>query len=1530
MRWLLFVCITLDLFAGSFEYVSPSTSEEIASLNEDLKVEGIVSAISGSISLSEVDLYVKGAQNLDLRRTYIPPQVLGRYDNDDDVDGYVLAETYRQLKTKGWVILPHLLAGYNNNSPYFQITDPSGYVLEFEIQNDKGILKTDSYGCSNFSLGKPSSTVDIRNIELVRDGECVKIILPSGHQRHYFLYARGKYKLKREILPNGKEIRYEYNRLRLQRIYSCDPTGKHVYASIKKNSYQHFIGSDQSKLTLNFETRQVKGRISERGHTSSRHYDFSVLSKASNPFYPNKINYTKRMLLSSYDAKAYPISCTYYKEEDLSRVHKLITPSGITTFSYDPPKAGKKGGSTKVIHPNGSKSVYRFNKYLLPVAIENWNNKNLCNQKKFSYNKNQHLQLVETKDGKDNLLIKVSYECDGAGNPLLETKEGDFGTFSIRRTFSQNRLASEMRDDGLGYKYTYLDETHLPTTKTTLFHERLVRTQKFFYDESYNLIEEVEVGKTRITYSHYQTEPHLHCIHWKEERDWAQNLLRKIEFIYDQWGNVSEERHFGSDGKYAFTIGRKYDAKGNLLEETNPMGDRASYHYDRRNRVILEEPFSKDLKINKEYDSKGRLTKLQKNDHISEYSYNSSDDLVESTDYLGLKTCYQHHPIHSKPISIEVDPLSFEMTYDSFGRETLKKDVYGAITNTRYNSYGDPLEIIYPDGGKEMYSYYPNGLLSEFQDPDGLKTNYTYDPLGRITSKTVGDLATTYKYDAFHLIEEVDPAGYITKYKYSLDGKKIEEEREGRLTRYQYDTLGYLASVKRAGRKITYRNDPLGRVILKSIDNVINTAYTYDAAGNNTSITTDHTTCYFYDPHNRLIRKIDPEGHKTSIQYDEGDQILAKITTDPNGTLKKEVFNAHHKLLKKEVNGLAAGEFNYDDALRLISHDHLSFTYTPEGNQSSLTEGNQRITSWSYTPTGKVSSQIKPDGTYLAYHYDSQGRLCKQNDREFQYDELGRLISGTGFQRKLDPYGNIIREDFSNGLWVESTYDEWNRPLLRILPDESQIIYEYEGPYLKKVLRQSPSISYEHVYKKHDKTGRVLSESSLFATTYTYDKTGRRTSQSSPYYSEEISYDAKGNVLQKGLRTYTYDDLYQLTSESGKFTSDYDLHFNLTSLNDEKLHYDSLNQVRNSSYDLNGNLLRESFIYDEFDQLIEANGQSYSHDALGRRLQKGTKSYLYIDNEEIAEFVNNKPKELKIIGDNIPVVIEIDQKPYVPVIDVQNTIRMLVDFETGKPYAENDCDTFGDGLTSDIPYAYASKRYDSETNLIYFGKRYYDPSFRRWLTTDPKGPIDHSNLYQYVYNNPFYYQDPTGESIGGFLLGIGEIVLGGTLILTGGILEIATLGGYTVGFGVQTAAGAALIGHGLTLTSTHSQDILYADPIGTSTSYPCNLEYDSYGLISVPTLDYNLDVLDKRSSRPNPDPQAEGNPHTIIQVPGPLGQYTTHNGDGTYKQYRGSGKPHGPFSRPNVKETTNNLSPTGLYPGRPIVRPPKANEIPKG
>ena len=59
-------------------------------------------------------------------------------------------------------------------------------------------------------------------------------------------------------------------------------------------------------------------------------------------------------------------------------------------------------------------------------------------------------------------------------------------------------------------------------------------------------------------------------------------------------------------------------------------------------------------------------------------------------------------------------------------------------------------------------------------------------------------------------------------------------------------------------------------------------------------------------------------------------------------------------------------------------------------------------------------------------------------------------------------------------------------------------------------------------------------------------------------------------------------------------------------------------------------------------------------------------------------------------------------------------------------------------------YMFHGRRYDKETNLIYFRARYYDPIMGRFLSVDPMGYQDSMNLYQAFNQNPINFIDPWG------------------------------------------------------------------------------------------------------------------------------------------------------------------------------------------
>ena len=57
---------------------------------------------------------------------------------------------------------------------------------------------------------------------------------------------------------------------------------------------------------------------------------------------------------------------------------------------------------------------------------------------------------------------------------------------------------------------------------------------------------------------------------------------------------------------------------------------------------------------------------------------------------------------------------------------------------------------------------------------------------------------------------------------------------------------------------------------------------------------------------------------------------------------------------------------------------------------------------------------------------------------------------------------------------------------------------------------------------------------------------------------------------------------------------------------------------------------------------------------------------------------------------------------------------------------------------------YSTKYYDKETGLYYYGKRYYSPTLRRWLTRDPIGEEGGANLYGFCKNDSISRVDVNG------------------------------------------------------------------------------------------------------------------------------------------------------------------------------------------
>ena len=82
--------------------------------------------------------------------------------------------------------------------------------------------------------------------------------------------------------------------------------------------------------------------------------------------------------------------------------------------------------------------------------------------------------------------------------------------------------------------------------------------------------------------------------------------------------------------------------------------------------------------------------------------------------------------------------------------------------------------------------------------------------------------------------------------------------------------------------------------------------------------------------------------------------------------------------------------------------------------------------------------------------------------------------------------------------------------------------------------------------------------------------------------------------------------------------------------------------------------------------------------------------------------------------------------------------------------AEYAYDSFGAILSASGPLAdafnicYSTKYYDAESDLYYYGYRYYAPSLHRWLTRDFGSDCDERNLYCFIENHAIVDVDDLG------------------------------------------------------------------------------------------------------------------------------------------------------------------------------------------
>lgn len=347
-----------------------------------------------------------------------------------------------------------------------------------------------------------------------------------------------------------------------------------------------------------------------------------------------------------------------------------------------------------------------------------------------------------------------------------------------------------------------------------------------------------------------------------------------FEYRYDSFGNTAGTTMYGGGDEKATTT-YTYDAAGNLLTETSPLGSVTTYTHDKEGNV---------------------LTQVDENGKQTAYTYDKLYRTVSRKDADGTATFTYDKAGNMTSAKDGNSTVAF--AFDALSRTTKVTNEDSTTTAYAYDAASNRLSITYPDGKAVTTAYDILGNVKSQTDHDGTGITYTRDAEGRTIKEGHSDGSTTeYDYNA---------AGLLT-----LQKEVTKSNSTRRQTAYTYDDAGNIVSENRSGvdigkkdELVRYYYDKANQLIRTNIEGK-NTKYSYDLAGN---LLSDGTNTYTYDLQNRLTSKTGKDG-TTSYTYDAAGNLIKKAA--PDGTTEY-TYTAQNKLKTGKTEDGQSSTYTYN------------------------------------------------------------------------------------------------------------------------------------------------------------------------------------------------------------------------------------------------------------------------------------------------------------------------------------------------------------------------------------------------------------------------------------------------------------------------------------------------------------------------------------------------------------------------------------------------------------------------------------------
>jgi RHS repeat-associated protein len=235
-----------------------------------------------------------------------------------------------------------------------------------------------------------------------------------------------------------------------------------------------------------------------------------------------------------------------------------------------------------------------------------------------------------------------------------------------------------------------------------------------------------------------------------------------------------------------------------------------------------------------------------------------------------------------------------------------------------------------------------------------------------------------------------------------------------------------------------------------------------------------------------------------------------------------------------------------------------------------------------------------------------------------------------------------------------------------------------------------------------------------------------------PQTPEQFQYDLDGNLLSDGRWNYTWDAENRLTGMT--VNTAYGPQYQLT------FAYDALGRRIQKSVTTNGTSFTTlNFAYDGWNPIAILSSPSsiltalvWGSDLSGSMQGAGGVGGLL----EVSYHGSSTTNCFPAFGGN-------------------GNVAGLVNAADGTVLATYEYGPFGEVIRSTGPMAkanpfrFSTKYQDDESDLLYYGRRYYKPSTGTWLIRDPKDEGGGLNLYGFVANNPITKIDRLGLDTSG-------------------------------------------------------------------------------------------------------------------------------------------------------------------------------------